>query len=205
MFKRIFDANNPLMQALSVAADLLVLNLLTLLCSLPVLTLGAALTALNDAVLRIIRGEDTYLLRSYFRAFRANLLKGSALGLLFLLAGALVWLDYRVALAVAPPLRFTAAAVGVLVLALALYAFALLSRYENTLAGTLKNAASLAVAFFPKTLGMVVCTVAIWVICLNFVNYALPVLLLFGLSLPCYVSALFYTGIFESLEKEKRL
>ena len=45
--KRLFDMDNPLMQALGILADLMVLNLLTIVCSLPVLTAGAALTALN--------------------------------------------------------------------------------------------------------------------------------------------------------------
>ena len=200
MLKRVFDADNPLMRALAIAADLLLLNLLALLCSLPALTLGAALSALCDQVQRIVRGDETYVVRGFFRAFRSNLLKGAALGLVFLACGVLVWLDYRLALALVPAMRFAAAAVGILVLALALYAFPLQARFENSLGGTLKNAATLAVAYFPRTAGMVVCTLALWLIALRFFNYALPVLLMFGVSLPCYVCALLYRDIFEKLE-----
>lgn len=201
--KRIFDADNPLMRALAVAADLLLLNLLTLLCSLPVLTLGAALSALCDQVQRIVRGEESYVVRGFFRAFRSNLLQGSALGLFFLACGALIWLDYRLALTLMPMLRFAAAAVGILVLAVGLYAFPLQARFENSLGATLKNAATLAVGFFPRTAGMVVCVLALWLIALHFFNYALPVLLMFGVSLPFYVCALLYRDIFEKLETGK--
>ena len=45
MWNRIFDMENPLMRTLGAICDLLVLNLLTLLCSLPVVTAGAAITA----------------------------------------------------------------------------------------------------------------------------------------------------------------
>lgn len=87
-----------------------------------------------------------------------------------------------------------------LLLAIGMYAFALLSRYENTVWGTLKNAVSLAIAFFPRTLGMVVFTLAFWLLALHFYQIGAPVLLLFGLSLPCYVGALLLKGVFEKLE-----
>ena len=73
MLKKLFDMDNPVMQALSTAADLLVLNMLTLLCCLPVVTAGAALTALHDVVYKIVLHEETYPYRMFFPAFRAIL------------------------------------------------------------------------------------------------------------------------------------
>ena len=59
---------NPVMRALSTTADLIMLNLLTILCCLPVVTVGAALTALNTAAIKIVRGEETAPVKDYFRA-----------------------------------------------------------------------------------------------------------------------------------------
>ena len=87
-----------------------------------------------------------------------------------------------------------------LLLAIAMYAFALLARYENTIFGTLKNAVSLAIGFFPRTLAMVVFTLAFWVAAIRFYRFGIPVLLLFGLSLPCYICALLLKGVFDKLE-----
>ena len=92
------------------------------------------------------------------------------------------------------------AAIGILLLALAMYAFALQARYENTIGGTLKNAVSLAIVYFPRTLGIVVFTLAFWLLAIRFYRIGLPVLVLFGLSLPCYVSSLLLRGVFEKLE-----
>ena len=88
MLKRIFDAENPLMQALSVACDLLLLNCFTILCCLPVVTAGAALTALSDVAMHIVRQEGPGVFRMYFRSFRANLKQGILMGLMFLGAAA---------------------------------------------------------------------------------------------------------------------
>ncbi len=204
MWNRIFDMENPVMRSLDAVCDLLVLNLLAILCSLPVVTAGAALAALYDVLLRIVRGEDDGIVRTYLRAFRANLKKGVPLGLIFLFAMAIFYVDYALAEAVMPLLRVPVVAAAMVVGAIGLYAFALLARYENTLAQTLKNAATLSVAFFPRTLGLLVFTVALWLLCLHFFQIALPVLLMFGLSLPAYIGAMLFNGIFQNLENDDK-
>lgn len=198
--KRIFDMDNPFWRALSVAADLLVLNLLTLLCSLPVITAGAAITAMNDGVIHLVRQEETYVVKPYFRAFASNFKKGTFLWLLLLLAAAFLYFDYLAAAAYIPAMRLPIAALAVIVLAFSHYAFALLARYENTLIGTIKNAATLAVGYFPRTLCMVAVTVGMWILALRFIRVGAPLLLLFGASLPCYVCVLLMNAVFDKLE-----
>ena len=198
--RKIFDLENPLMQGLSTMADMLVLNLLALLCSLPLVTMGAAMTAMNDMVIHIVRQEERSLVRGFFRSFRQNLKSGIVFGLLLILATALLWFDYLCALTYAPPLRYGIAALAVLVLAVSLYVFALLARYENTLAKTIRNAAALSVAYFPQTLGMVLFTAALWLICIHFWRYGTPVLIMFGFSLPCYV--ILMKKMFAQLEEK---
>lgn len=200
--KKIFDMDNPFMQALSVAADLLAMNVLALLCCLPAITAGAGLTAMNDLAIHLTRQEETYLVKPFFRSFRDNWKQSTLLWLIFLAAAAILYFDYHAAAVYAPLLRYPIAAIGILLLALMIYAFALQARYENTLGGTLKNAVSLAIAYFPRTLGIVVFTLAFWLLAIHFYRFGIPVLLLFGLSLPCYVSMLLLRGVFEKLENE---
>ncbi|MGN0977469.1 MAG: YesL family protein [Faecousia sp.] len=200
--KWFFDMENPVMRALSTVADLIILNLLTLLCSLPIVTAGAAIIAMNAVSIRIIRNEDGNLLKDYFHAFAANWKKGTALWLLALLCAVLLIADYFAAKAYISMLCPVIAAMGVLVLTLAIYAFALLARYENTLGGTLKNAVSLAVGFFPRTLGMVLFTLIFWLLTIQYLRFGAPVLLMFGLSLPCYVCVLLMNPIFIKIENK---
>ena len=202
MWNRIFDMENPLMRALGAICDLLVLNLLTVLCSLPIVTAGAALSALDDVALRIVRGEDAGVVRPYFRALRGNLKQGVALGLIFQFAAVVLYVDYRAA-ASAPVLRVPVVAAAMVVGAAALYAFALQARDENPVRVTLKNAASLSVAYFPRTLGLLFFTVTLWLLCLRYFQIALPVLLMFGLSLPAYIGAMLFNPIFQKLEHKE--
>ena len=199
----LFDMENPVMRTLSTAADLILLNLLTLLCSLPVLTLGAALTALNTATIKIVRGEETAPVKDYFRAFRENFTKGAGMGLTFLLIFAVLLADYLAAGRYVPILRPVIAAIALLVLMVGQYTFALLARYENTIGGTLKNALLLAIGYFPRTLGMAVFAVALWLLSIRFLRYGAPILFLFGLSLPCYVIILLMQKVFDNLENNR--
>lgn len=199
--RKIFDNDNPVMKALAAAADLLTLNLLTLLCCLPIVTAGAAITAMNDIVIHLVRKEEGYIIKPFFRSFAGNFKKGLLLGLLLLAAAALLYFDYLAALTYAPAFRFGIAAIAVILLAIAMYAFALLARYENTFFRTLKNAAELAVGYFPRTVGMVAFAAAFWVLAMRFPAIGAPLLLLFGLSLPCYVGVLLMNGIFPQIEK----
>ncbi len=201
--KKIFKSDSPIMKALTIAADLLILNLLTMVLCIPIITMGPAVTAMNDIVIHIVRGEEGYTVKPYFQSFKANFKQGMILGLILAAAAGILYLDYLAAQTYIPIMRAPIIAIGVIILAIAFYAFGMLARYENTLRGTMKNAAMLAVGHFPRTLFMVVCAVGLWLVCIHFYQFGIPILLLFGLSLPCYVNILLLNGVFRKLDGEE--
>lgn len=194
--------DSPFMSALSVAADLLILNLLTILMSLPVITCGAAITAMHSIVIKIVRNEECYIVKPFFKEFAANIKKGMLLSLIMIAAGVAVYFDYRAAKAYVPQLRAVAIAVGIIALAVLFYAFSLTARYENTFGATMKNAVILSIAYFPRTLIMVIFAVGIWFVCVHVYRIGVPVLAMFGISLPCYVNLLLMKKVFQKLEGE---
>lgn len=201
--KKIFKSDSPVMKALTIAADLLILNLLTLVLSLPLITMGPAVIAMNDIVIHIVRGEEGYTVKPYFQSFKANFKHGALFNLILIVSAGILYVDYLAAQAYIPMMRVPIIAIGVIILAISFYAFGLTARYENSFGGTLKNAALLAVGNFPRTLFMTICTVGLWVICANFYKIGLPVLILFGLSLPCFVNILLLNGVFRKLDGEE--
>lgn len=86
----LFSADSPLMRGLSRLADVMLLNLIFIATSIPVVTLGASLTALNYTAMRIATGECNSVMGDYFRSFRRNFRQASVVGLvLALLMGVL--------------------------------------------------------------------------------------------------------------------
>ena len=79
-----FSIESKAVQALGRVADLMLLNILFLLTSLPIVTAGAAWTALYDVCFRITSDRDEKLIRHYFRAFRENFRSSTGIWLVLL-------------------------------------------------------------------------------------------------------------------------
>ena len=70
--RSLFNLDNPFMNLLARACDLIVANMLFLLCCLPVVTIGASTAALHKVCQDIVLDRDNVVLRPFFRAFRQN-------------------------------------------------------------------------------------------------------------------------------------
>jgi hypothetical protein len=66
---RIFNFDGPVFHFLEVFANLVILNLLTILLCIPVITGGAAIAALHYSVLHMVRDTDDYIVRNFFQIF----------------------------------------------------------------------------------------------------------------------------------------
>lgn len=131
------------------------INFLWLLCSVPLVTLGASTCAMLTALTALRREEDCGA-KVFFGAFRRYFGKATVLWLLMAFAGAVLALDYRLVAYMDFPGRM---AVIVLIcfciLALVLVAgliFPLLVRYPGTVRDTVVNAVLLSIAHLPKML-----------------------------------------------------
>ncbi len=159
---KLFSPDSKFMRAMSLLGDLLVLNLVFLVCCLPIVTIGPAITALDTAAFRIVRDTEGQSVKVFFKAFRQNLRRGIGLWLLLLAAGAMVALDIWLFAAFTGPLRFLLVLFGILlalVFFTAGYAFPLLSQFDNTVMGTVKNALFLSIGYLPRTIVITVLNV----------------------------------------------
>ena len=89
MSSGIFNPQNRFWQTLDHFADLLILSLLWLVCSLPLVTAGAACAALYDAVARCVRGAEPLPWKRFWQTFRRELPCAAAVTVAW---GALLWL-----------------------------------------------------------------------------------------------------------------
>ena len=91
---KIFDPEGPLMSALAKLSDVVFCNIMFCLCSLPLVTVGAALSALYDCTMHIVDDtEKPQIFRQYWASFKKNLKQGTILWLIFL-GGVLILAAY---------------------------------------------------------------------------------------------------------------
>ena len=201
----IFEEGSPVQRFLNKMADLLILNIITVLMCLPIITAGAALTAMHYVLLKMVRGEEGYIIKSFFRSFKREFRQATVLWILYVALAALMASNLVLVLQGSGRypiwLPSSIVVVAVLELMFMIYTFAMLSRFDDTIYHTLLNAVTLTFAELPRSLEMAVITI-IPLIAFFRVSILLPVLILFGLSVPGYACAMIYDPVFRKIEKQ---
>lgn len=153
--KNLFDPDSKFMGFCQKFVQYFVMNLLWLLCCLPVFTAGSAAKAMY-ASLFAIRQEETWHAKDFFRAFRQDFGRTTVLWLLILLLGGALILDYFLVARMAFAGRM--AVIGVIfffLFALAFFnsmVFPMLSQFPCTLRESVINGVLLSLAHLPKIL-----------------------------------------------------
>ncbi len=193
------------MRALNRVADLMILNLLMIVCCMPIITVGASVTAMHYVILKMVRGEEGYLVKGFFKSFVANFKQATLIWLLMLViivvyVGDALIFSYS-GIAFPKPLVIAVIAVGVILYLISMYVFPLLARFENSIRNTIKNAALMAIGNLPKTILMAI-FYAMPLVISYFSTYALLFVFLFGITVPAYGAAWLYSNIFKKFEPE---
>ena len=199
---RFFSFDSPVMRFLTKTADLIILNVLTMLCCLPVITAGASFAAMHYVLLQLVRGEESYIIRTFFAQFKANFLKATALWIFFLVLFAGIGAGFFLILrgGGSTLVLVGEGVLGLVIFMLFLWAFPLQAKFENTLGGTLKNAYMLAFLKLHYTIAMVLVTVtvtALWVAARRFIFLGF----MLGMTLPAYLCARMYNVVFKEYEE----
>ena len=151
---KFFSVDSPLYKFMNRLMDVFKLNCMWLLCSLPNVTMGAATTAAYTITLKMVNDEEGYIAGPFWKEFKANLKKGSILGVIALFACYAVYLDFQL-YHVAKQHNMMFLIVGVIGIYLIfmhiVFAFPLLARYENSIVNTMRNSYSIAAKFLGRT------------------------------------------------------
>lgn len=204
--KSVFNYDGPIFSGLSRLADLLWLNILFIICSIPIVTIGASATALYYVTLKMARDEEGYITKSFFKSFKQNFLQSTAIWIILAVIGAVIAFDFRfvtndtyAAMIPGDTVRnivlVATMAIGFLWLFVCVYVFAVLARFDNTVKNTIKNAFFISIRHLPKTILMIV-IIIVPLILMYFFNIA--ILLVFVMfSVEAYLSSKQLVKIFD--------
>ena len=198
--------DGPFMRVMELVINMLLLNLLVILCSIPIVTAGAAFTAMSHQLFKMSKNEDGYVVREFFKDFASNFKVATPTWLIMLAVGAFLGFDlYIFSEGVSFPAAFKWAIIAIAVIYLfgLVYIFPVLARYETTPIRAIKTAYAMSVYGFFKTILMVALTAAPWIAAMYIPNFIL-VNLFFGITLPAYISVFLYRKTFKVFEKKQR-
>lgn len=146
------------MRFMTKVADIMILNLLFILSSIPLVTIGASWTALYYVSMKLVRDEEAGVVRSYFHAFRLNFRQSTILWIGIVAVFALLIADLlilaRIESLTAAIMNTCILVVGVILVMILQYLFPFVAKFDAGIIQTLKNVCLIAVAHLPKTILM---------------------------------------------------
>lgn len=201
----LFSINSPLAAAVNKLVQMIWAGLLWFVCSIPLVTAGAATTALYEVLLKMEKNQEGYVGVSFLRAFVKNL-KSATLVWIPLFAAEIVFgvnLFYYAMLGGRAFLVQSVVFAVLLLLTVVLsgYAFPVLARFENTTAGTFRMAAALLVRNPGWTVLILFVQLLTVVVCWFFLYF--PVLFIMGIT--GYFQAVIFNHIFDKLIAEGKI
>ena len=136
--------DNGVTRFLGKVADFMFLNLLWIVCSIPIITIGASTTAMYSVMLRLVKNEEGYIVKGFLKAFKENFRQSTLMWLLYFVFGIVIVVDFMLLRMMSPSIRTVMQVflifMTILLISMGIYGFALQARYENPIKNTLKNA-----------------------------------------------------------------
>lgn len=203
-----FKIDNPFFNLMDQIGDLVILNVLWLVCCLPVISIGASTMAMTDVTLKMAAGEAPAISRTFFRAFRENFKQATILFLALLVMGAILFLDFLISPGysgfLGGMLLVGSVAFGVVWLWAAIYIFPVMLTFQDKFKETLKKAVMISFIYFPYTLvisGIVLAPILIALWNPEFTVYAFPFFAVIGASAVSLGASYFTNRVMKKYKK----
>lgn len=202
--KHFFDYDGYMNRFLTKVMYVVAVNLLFLICCIPIVTAGASAAGMYKVLLRLQAGDEPYIIKTFFRAFRENFKESTIvwtiLLLVFLTLGVNYYLLFHMSGWGIEFIRIFFNLILMVWIAFCIYFFPVIAYYENTISGYVEFAFRLVIGYLPRTILMILIQTIPVLLLVYFAQYASGAVLLLlccGFSLPAYCSGKILFGIFQ--------
>lgn len=197
-----FSPDGVIFRWMNKFANLVFLNVLWILCSIPLVTAGAATTAMYSVLLKMVRDEESYVIKGFFHSFVQNFRQAAVIWLLFFVYGIVILGELFFCVHVPgakwlliPIIWF--AAIGMVTL---VFVFPVLAFYKDSVKNILKNSFLMAIVNLPKTVFMMMINgiplFVLWFFS-SFLNIATFFDIVIAFALSAWINARYFRNIFE--------
>ena len=209
---RLFNMDNKFFTFMSRVADLIILNLLCILCCIPIVTIGPSIAAMFYVTLKMVRNEESYIVRSFFKSFKQNLKQGIIINLIMLVAGILLAVDMNICRntngSIGKALIVVFMMIFVIYVMIFMYIYPVLAKFYNTIRNIFINAFLMSIRHLPYTVLMILVTAApalvFFIPSAQVQSTMILLLILIGFSGVAYINSYFFVKIFDKYIPEER-
>ncbi|MCL2863982.1 MAG: DUF624 domain-containing protein [Lachnospiraceae bacterium] len=202
---------NPIMRALGRLCDFMILNVLFIICSIPIFTIGASITAMYTVMLKLVKNEEGYIFKGFLLAFKENFKKSTILWLMYAPLGLIILLNIHLTQFMDVEILQTVLMVifvmmGAILVFMGLYLFPMTARYENTIKVNIKNALLLSIGKLPYTILLLIihaAAIVITLLTLETIIIGTIIWIFVGFALVAWLSAKVLRKVFEVIDPKE--
>lgn len=207
---RLFSLDNPFMQFLSKVCDIVILNAIFIISCIPLFTIGSSISALYYVCLKMLRGEDPYVWKTFWKSFRENFKQSTITWLLFLALTFFLGMDFYIINTQNTTLFFIVRiglwAVCFVLFSMFIYIFPIISHFKCTLKQIFKNALYMTIGHLPFTAILVAFFgLIIWLFTTSTKTMALVIIVsgICGFSATALTACIIFDRIFKKYEPKQ--
>jgi uncharacterized membrane protein YesL len=193
------------MNFLNKLADIMILNILFIVFSIPIVTIGASYTAAYYMGYKMVKDEETYIVKGFWKAFKENFVQSTIMWLIIMVVAVVLVFDYRILLysgmEFAQWMKIAMITATVVILMGVSFIFPMQARYTNTIKNTVKNAFLMALAHIPTSFALIV-IYALPVVVYYFIPQTFAALFLLAMGLIIFGQSFLLMKIFTKYEEK---
>ena len=199
------NMDGRIMGLLNRLGDLFLLNIIYLVSCIPVVTIGAATTALYYTTFKMAENRESYVWRDYRQSFRQNWKQATEIWMILLamilVLGADLLLIGGMSQALGAVVALVVIVLSIFLIMMGVYIFPVLARFDNTVKNTFKNALIMAVRHLPSTIVIVILhglPLLLAMVSIQVFIRGILVVLLFTVSILAYFQSKLFIRIFSN-------
>lgn len=207
--ENIFRYDSKFIQVLDKIADIIILNLLFIISCIPVITIGSSITSMYYVTLKMVRDEDSSVIKLFIKSFKENFKVSTIVWGLIILSFGILIIDFKIADLISIKslsiiLRASSIMISIIFILSFTYVFPIIARFENSIKNTIINSALMSIQNLHFTAIIVILNL-LPIILINIVGslwpYILFLYIMSGFALVSYINSIFLNKIFNKYIK----
>lgn len=203
----LFSYKGLLAKFLYLVADVMILHLLWLVCSIPIITIGASSTALYYSCMKRIRTDEGYITTNFFKSFKQNFRQSTIIWLIMLCVFALLFADISISMQIGgimgKIMLFTSGILIIPVTIISIYIFPVQAKFDNSIFNNFKNAIFMSISALPLTIVLIAIFITFLLLTISFVPF-IGLMIICGAGLYGYLMSSVFVQIFRKFLPEEQ-
>ncbi|QJA09591.1 YesL family protein [Romboutsia sp. CE17] len=172
----LFGIDNKFFETLEKISNIVILNFLYILFSIPIITIGASTTATYFVAMKIVQNEEGYIFRTFIKSFKENFKISTIVWIMIMLVGGVLILDFHISNAISNSsisniFKLILTMVSIIIIFNITYVFPIICKFDNSIKNTIINATLISIQNLPYTIIMSLLNLIPIISILFFSNY----------------------------------